>query len=69
MGYSLSQLAQENVTDGRPAARRTAGRLIDLYASRAPLVTAAGDARCVRFGSRTGPAMLGQAVSDVVTVT
>jgi|GraSoiStandDraft_26_1057304.scaffolds.fasta_scaffold1187986_1 hypothetical protein len=44
-------------------------RLVDLQASRARLVTAAGDARRVRFGSRTGAAMLGQTVSDVVIVT
>jgi len=54
--------------DGR-LARRTSAGLIDLQASRARLVTAAGGARCVRFGSRTGAAMLGQAVSDVATVT
>ena len=50
--------------DGRLPAELRAG-----YASRARLVTAAGDARCVWFGSRTGAAMLGQAVSDAVTVT
>jgi hypothetical protein len=53
------------MTDGR----RNSGRLVDLQASRARLVTAAGDAKCVRIGGRTGAAMLGQAVSDVVTVT
>jgi len=57
------------VTDGRRTGRRNSGRLVDLQASRARLVTAAGDARCVRIGGRTGAAMLGQAVSDVVTVT
>jgi hypothetical protein len=57
------------VTDGRAAGRRTAARLVDLQASRARLVTAAGDARRVRFGSRTGAAMLSQTVSDVVIVT
>jgi hypothetical protein len=60
--------AQKNVTKGRRAGRRTAARLVD-QASRARLVTAAGDARCVRLRSRTGAAILGQAVSDVVIVT